>query len=94
MRQGLLQEDALAARHLALDGGRRRVLGAEPHQVERVLPGSAVTGHRDDVGEGDRVLPRVVERGDALRREVLRDREGLEGGRDTGSATGPRSFSR
>ena len=60
MRQRLLQQHAVAARHLALHRGRQCLLGAEPHQVEGVLPGAAVAGHRHHVGEGEGVLARVV----------------------------------
>lgn len=94
MRQRLLQQHPVSARHLALHRRGQCLLRAEPDQVERVLAGAAVAGDRDEVGERDRVLARVVVRRDAVRREVLRDGEGLEGRRDPGRATGPRSFSR
>ena len=82
--ESLLQQDPLAAGHLLLDQRRRGLLRTEPDQVQSVLPGAAVTGHRDDVGQGDRVLTRIVVRRDARRREILGDGEGLRGGRDEG----------
>ncbi|ELP69558.1 hypothetical protein STRTUCAR8_09232, partial [Streptomyces turgidiscabies Car8] len=84
MGEGLLEEHPLTARHLVLDHGGGRLLRTEPDQIEGVLARAAVAGHRDDVGEGHRVLTRVVERGDAQCREILRDGEGLRGGRDSG----------
>ena len=84
MGQGLLEQDPLTARHLVPGPRGGGLLRAEPDQVQGILARTAVAGHRDDVGEGHRVLARVVERGDPQRREVLRDGEGLRGGRDAG----------
>lgn len=94
VRERLLEQHTLPARHFALHSRGGRLLRAEPDQVQSVLPGAAVTGHRHDVGEGHRVLARVVVGSDARRGEVLGDREGLEEAGTRGRATGPRSFSR
>ena len=58
--------------HLPLDVRGARLLGRHPGELERVLLRLAVPGHRHDEGERDRVLPRVVVRGDAGRRAGTR----------------------
>ena len=59
MRQGLPQEDAVAAVHLLEHAGGQRLGRGQPGEVEGVLLGLAVAGDRDDEGERDGVLARI-----------------------------------
>ena len=51
VRQGLTQQDVVAAVEIGEQGGVAGLVRGEPGEVERVLLRRTVTGHGHDIGE-------------------------------------------
>ena len=69
------EQAVLTAGNVAADGSADGFFGRVPLEVERLLRGGAVAGHRHHVGEAHGMVPGVVEAADVGVGEVLDDRE-------------------
>ena len=90
MTQGKAQETVVTSGHLGDDLRAHRLLWCDPREVERIGGRRNLAVDRDDVGQADRVLTRLVIPGDRRVREVLGNGEWRRIRREAGECHRPK----
>ena len=89
MSQGKSNQSVMATGQLAADVGAADFLGSQPHEIERLLAGSAIADDGHEVRQADRVLPRIMQSRHVSVGEILRHGERRRSRRNLGQGDGP-----